>query len=163
MSGCPPSSSRPRYKYRLFVLHSMIDKEEQEAVFSPPPNGDQTHTHTHRKRERERHPPIHPFGGHCACICMYADTVHVVLASNIAESSLTLPAVRVVIDFCLHRRLVHDKRRHMSALLRSWTSHASSQQRAGRTGRVFPGVAIRLVRYTQRHGRVHTEGCGAVV
>ncbi|CEM27081.1 unnamed protein product [Vitrella brassicaformis CCMP3155] len=102
---------RPRYKYRLFVLHSLIDKEEQEAVFSPPPN----------------------------------DTVHVVLASNIAESSLTLPAVRVVIDFCLHRRLVHDKRRHMSALLRSWTSHASSQQRAGRTGRVFPGVAIRLV------------------
>lgn len=37
-----------------------------------------------------------------------ADTCHVVLASNIAESSLTLPKCRLVIDFCLRRQMIYD-------------------------------------------------------
>lgn len=37
-----------------------------------------------------------------------ANTCHVVLASNIAESSLTLPNCRIVIDFCLRRQLIYD-------------------------------------------------------
>ncbi|XP_026192372.1 uncharacterized protein LOC34620335 [Cyclospora cayetanensis] len=41
--------------------------------------------------------------------------------------------------------MICDPRRHASALVKAWTSHASSQQRSGRTGRVFPGVCIRLV------------------
>eukprot|EP00931_Biecheleriopsis_adriatica_P024385 TRINITY_DN1520_c1_g1_i2.p1 TRINITY_DN1520_c1_g1~~TRINITY_DN1520_c1_g1_i2.p1 ORF type:complete len:3371 (-),score=1236.43 TRINITY_DN1520_c1_g1_i2:41-9523(-) len=71
---------------------------------------------------------------------------HVFLASNIAESSVTLPKVRVVIDTCLHRTMAHDKTKHgLNCLQTQWISHASASQRTGRTGRVFPGVSIRLV------------------
>ncbi|CAE8718243.1 unnamed protein product, partial [Polarella glacialis] len=73
-----------------------------------------------------------------------ADTVHVILASNIAESSLTIPKIRVVIDFGLRRQLVYDKSRHMSCLKTAWVSQASAKQRQGRTGRVFEGICIRL-------------------
>ena len=54
----------------------------------------------------------------------------VILASNIAESSLTLPKIRVVIDFGLRRHLIYDPRRHMSCLVTVWTSQASAKQRA---------------------------------
>merc|ERR1740138_958698 len=76
-----------------------------------------------------------------------ADNVcHVFLASNIAESSVTLPKVRVVIDTCLRRQMAHDRTRHgLTCLMTQWVSHASASQRSGRAGRVFPGVAIRLV------------------
>lgn len=47
--------------------------------------------------------------------------------------------MRLVIDFCLRRQLIYDERRHASSLVKTWASHASSQQRLGRTGRVFPG------------------------
>ncbi|CAJ1328822.1 unnamed protein product [Effrenium voratum] len=71
---------------------------------------------------------------------------HVFLASTIAESSVTLPKVRVVIDTCLRRQLCPDKSRHgVHCLLTQWVSHASASQRSGRAGRVFPGVSIRLV------------------
>ena len=71
---------------------------------------------------------------------------HVFLASNIAESSVTLPKVRVVIDTCLRRQLSPDKSRHgVNCLMTQWVSHASASQRSGRAGRVYPGVSIRLV------------------
>lgn len=71
---------------------------------------------------------------------------HIFLASTIAESSVTLPKVRVVIDTCLRRQLSPDKSRHgVNCLLTQWVSHASASQRSGRAGRVYPGVSIRLV------------------
>ncbi|CAD7975928.1 unnamed protein product, partial [Amoebophrya sp. A25] len=73
------------------------------------------------------------------------DIVHVYLASTIAESSLTLPKVRVVLDLGLKRVLGYDRQRESASLLTSWISHASAAQRSGRCGRVFAGVAIRLV------------------
>ncbi|CAD7943828.1 unnamed protein product [Amoebophrya sp. A25] len=98
-------------EYRIFVLHSLIPKDEQEsAVFKAPSEK----------------------------IC------HVILASNIAESSLTIPNIRYVIDFGLRRQLVYDSRRHMSCLSTTWVSQASVKQRMGRTGRVFAGTNIRL-------------------
>ncbi|CAD7946872.1 unnamed protein product [Amoebophrya sp. A120] len=72
------------------------------------------------------------------------DTVHIYLASTIAESSLTLPKVRVVLDFGLKRQLGYDKTRESASLVTSWISHASASQRSGRCGRVFTGIAIRL-------------------
>lgn len=69
---------------------------------------------------------------------------HVILASNIAESSLTIPKIRFVIDFGLRRQLIYDSRRHMSCLSTTWISQASVKQRMGRTGRVFAGTNIRL-------------------
>lgn len=68
----------------------------------------------------------------------------VVLATNIAETSLTIPGVRVVIDSGLVRRAVFDPARGMSRLETRRLSRASSEQRAGRAGRTAPGVCLRL-------------------
>eukprot|EP00117_Sycon_ciliatum_P008010 scpid5141/ scgid5515/ Probable ATP-dependent RNA helicase spindle-E len=73
-----------------------------------------------------------------------ADTAHIVLATNIAESSLTLPEVACVIDFGLQKEVVFDTRSKRCCLVHSWCSRASAAQRAGRTGRVRPGTVIRL-------------------
>jgi len=73
------------------------------------------------------------------------NTVNVYLASTVAESSITLPKVRVVIDFGLKRHLGYDKTRQVASLMTGWCSHAASSQRSGRTGRVFEGLAIRMI------------------
>lgn len=68
----------------------------------------------------------------------------VILATNIAETSLTLPGIRIVIDSGLARRAVFDPVTGMSRLETRRISRASADQRAGRAGRVAVGVCIRL-------------------
>ena len=70
--------------------------------------------------------------------------VHVILATNIAESSITLPQLRLVINFGIYRRMQYDSKRHISCLVKRWCSRASCEQRAGRAGRVFAGTVIHL-------------------
>ena len=77
---------------------------------------------------------------------------HVILATNIAESSITLPKLRMVINFGIYRRLQYDSQRHISCLVRSWCSRASCEQRAGRAGRVFVGTVVHL--FTRRFYRL---------
>ena len=67
----------------------------------------------------------------------------VVLATNIAETSLTLPGVRVVIDSGLVRRARFDPVTGMSRLETQRISRASAAQRQGRAGRVAHGVCYR--------------------
>jgi ATP-dependent helicase HrpB len=67
----------------------------------------------------------------------------VVLATNIAETSLTIPGVRVVVDSGLVRRLRFDPATGMSRLDTERISRASAEQRQGRAGRVEPGVCYR--------------------
>jgi ATP-dependent helicase HrpB len=71
------------------------------------------------------------------------DTRRVVLATNIAETSLTIPGVRVVVDSGLVRRLRFDPATGMSRLETERISRASAEQRQGRAGRVEPGVCYR--------------------
>jgi ATP-dependent helicase HrpB len=68
----------------------------------------------------------------------------VVLATDIAETSLTVEGVRVVIDAGLARVPRYDARTGMTRLTTISTSRASAEQRAGRAGRTEPGVAYRL-------------------
>lgn len=68
----------------------------------------------------------------------------VILATNIAETSLTLPRIRVVVDSGLVRRAIFDPVTGMSRLETRRISRASAEQRAGRAGRVAPGVCYRL-------------------
>lgn len=68
----------------------------------------------------------------------------VVLATNVAESSVTLPGVRAVIDSGLAREPKFDPNSGFSTLSDVWISQSSATQRAGRAGRVAPGIAIRL-------------------
>ncbi|PYY26662.1 ATP-dependent helicase HrpB [Paenibacillus illinoisensis] len=68
----------------------------------------------------------------------------VVLSTSIAESSLTLPGVRVVVDAGLSRASVFSPRTGMSRLVTQPVSKASADQRRGRAGRIAPGVCYRL-------------------
>ncbi len=68
----------------------------------------------------------------------------VVLATDIAETSLTVTGVRIVVDAGLAREPRFDPRTGMSRLTTVSTSRASAEQRAGRAGRTEPGVAYRL-------------------
>ncbi|KAG2502148.1 hypothetical protein HYH03_000635 [Edaphochlamys debaryana] len=64
----------------------------------------------------------------------------VVLATNIAETSLTIEDVVAVVDTGRHKERRFNPARSMSMLVEDWVSAASAQQRAGRAGRVRPGV-----------------------
>ncbi|WP_371792556.1 ATP-dependent helicase HrpB [Streptomyces sp. NBC_01471] len=67
----------------------------------------------------------------------------VVLATSVAESSLTVPGVRVVVDAGLAREPRMDHARGLSALTTVRVSQAASRQRAGRAGREAPGTVYR--------------------
>ena len=68
----------------------------------------------------------------------------VVVATNVAETSLTIDGVRLVIDSGLARIPRYDSNRGINTLLIERISQSSSDQRAGRAGRTAPGVCMRL-------------------
>lgn len=68
----------------------------------------------------------------------------IVLATDIAETSLTVAGVRIVVDSGLAREPRFDARTGMSRLTTVSTSRSSAEQRTGRAGRTEPGVAYRL-------------------
>ena len=73
-----------------------------------------------------------------------AGTRRVVLATNVAESSITLPGIRAVIDCGLAREPRFDPRSGMTRLDIVPITQDSADQRAGRAGRTAPGIAFRL-------------------
>jgi ATP-dependent helicase HrpB len=72
----------------------------------------------------------------------------IIVSTNVAETSLTIDGVRVVIDSGLARVARFDPHRGINTLLVEKISRASSQQRLGRAGRTAPGHGIRL--WTER-------------
>ncbi|SKA18196.1 ATP-dependent helicase HrpB [Trichlorobacter thiogenes] len=72
----------------------------------------------------------------------------VVLATNIAETSLTIEGVRIVVDSGLTRRLQLDPATGLERLVTVRAAKASADQRTGRAGRTAPGVCYRL--YSQQ-------------
>jgi HrpA-like RNA helicase len=73
-----------------------------------------------------------------------ADKIKVILATNAAESSITLPDVDVVICLGSHKAIAYDPKSHHVMLVNQFISRASAAQRAGRTGRTRPGTVFRL-------------------
>jgi len=73
-----------------------------------------------------------------------ADRRKVVLATSIAETSLTIDGVRVVIDSGLARRPRYDRASGLTRLVTERASRAAVDQRAGRAGRQAPGIVYRL-------------------
>ncbi|MDK8846956.1 ATP-dependent RNA helicase [Corynebacterium sp. MSK297] len=73
---------------------------------------------------------------------LYTDSRRIVVATSIAESSLTVPGVRAVVDAGLARMPRRDAQRGMSGLVTSSTSKSSADQRAGRAGREGPGTVV---------------------
>ena len=68
-----------------------------------------------------------------------------IVASSVAESSLTVPGVRIVVDSCLSREPRLDAARGVSGLVTVSCSQDSAVQRAGRAARTADGVAIRTI------------------
>ncbi|MDE2294600.1 MAG: ATP-dependent RNA helicase HrpA [Gammaproteobacteria bacterium] len=68
----------------------------------------------------------------------------IVLATNVAETSITVPGIRAVIDSGLARISRYDTRIRLQRLPIEKISRASAEQRKGRCGRIGPGVCIRL-------------------
>jgi ATP-dependent helicase HrpB len=77
----------------------------------------------------------------------------IVLATNIAETSLTIEGVSVVIDGGLERRARFAPRTGMSRLVTVPISRASAEQRKGRAGRLGPGLCYRLWPIEEDRGR----------
>ncbi|KRE39335.1 ATP-dependent helicase [Janibacter sp. Soil728] len=73
------------------------------------------------------------------------DSSRIIVSTDLAESSLTVPGVRLVIDAALSREPRRDAARDMSGLVTVQASRASMTQRAGRAARLGPGRAVRLI------------------
>ncbi|KAF2173885.1 hypothetical protein M409DRAFT_62112 [Zasmidium cellare ATCC 36951] len=80
----------------------------------------------------------------------------IVLATNIAETGITIPDVTCVIDTGKHKEMRFDERRQMSRLIQSFVARANAKQRRGRAGRVQEGLCFHL--FTKhRHDHLMVE------
>lgn len=82
----------------------------------------------------------------------------VVLSTNVAETSVTVEGITAVVDSGLARQLIYDPRVGLDRLVLGPISKSSAEQRAGRAGRLRPGICIRL--WDANHQRVrvaHSE------
>ncbi|CCI40590.1 unnamed protein product [Albugo candida] len=108
---------------KIYVLHSDIELEEQEAAFSELDQGS-------------------------------LSVVKIILATNIAESSVTIPGVTHVLNCGIEKQIQmmvgpdnaknEGYAQDLELLMPVWCSQASTKQRAGRAGRVRPGIALHL-------------------
>ncbi|WP_172296381.1 ATP-dependent helicase HrpB [Pseudoruegeria sp. HB172150] len=85
-----------------------------------------------------------PFSAQRAAVAPLAKGRKLVLATSIAETALTIQDIRVVVDGGRSRRARFDPGRGMTRLVTERVTRAEATQRAGRAGRVAPGVSYRL-------------------
>ena len=81
----------------------------------------------------------------------------VVVATTIAETSVTIDGIRYVIDPGFVRLPFYDPAQGFEALLTTLTSKASAKQRAGRAGRVSPGKCLRLMTEEDYHAQLPAQ------
>lgn len=80
----------------------------------------------------------------------------IVLATNIAETGITIPDITCVIDAGKHKEMRFDEKRQMSRLVLSFISKANAKQRQGRAGRVQNGICFHL--FTKyRHDKLMSD------
>ena len=115
----------------VFVLHSMSPQEEQDEAMKPIGPG-KTKVRLSKRARLSAPRPLRSWLTFSARLprgsseCLF---VQIVLATNLAESSLTIPDVRYVIDFGLQRSLGTDPRLGVASLNLGWISQASAAQR----------------------------------
>ncbi|MSP40744.1 MAG: ATP-dependent helicase HrpB [Deltaproteobacteria bacterium] len=103
--------------------------------------------------------PLHgelPPNDQDAAVARY-DKRKVVVATNVAETSLTIDGVRLVIDSGLARMARFDPHRGINTLLVEKISRAAADQRTGRAGRTAPGLCLRLWTAHEQNARQPQE------
>ncbi len=108
----------------------------------------------------EKHPEILPLFARLSAeeqqkVFQTHDRRRIVLATNVAETSLTVPGIRFVIDPGSARINRYSARTRVQRLEIEPVSRASADQRKGRCGRLGPGVCIRLYSEQDYNGRPH--------
>lgn len=81
----------------------------------------------------------------------------VIVSTNVAETSITIEGVRVVIDGGQARIARYDARRGINTLLVEPISRSAAQQRTGRAGRTGPGTCLRLWSEAEQEGRLEQD------
>lgn len=109
---------------RAYALHGQLSPKQQSEIVNP--------------RQAGR-------GGAAGVEKSGDGTRRVIFATDVAESSITVPGVRAVVDTCLSRVSRRDSSRGMSVLVTESAAQASCVQRAGRAGREGPGTVFRLI------------------
>ncbi|MEM6916770.1 MAG: helicase-related protein, partial [Verrucomicrobiota bacterium] len=149
--------SRQRHRDHLWDLASRALKdhikqhglEGHVLIFMPGKYEIQKTSQTLRKASWANHFDIHELYGELPPAkqdeaVSSSSRPKIVIATNVAETSVTIEGVTLVIDSGLERRSAFDHRRAITTLHIETISKASADQRAGRAGRTAPGHAIRL-------------------
>ena len=136
-------ASRSPHPVKTFALHGSLTPKQQQAIINPnaprftdnpdTPGSPESQTSPKSRTSPSSNDPTHP------------RTRRVIVATDVAESSLTVPGVSIVVDSCLSRVNRRDSTRGMSVLVTELTSQASATQRAGRAGRLGPGEVYRCI------------------
>ena len=118
----------------VFLAGEREIREAAEALRKDPPRDTEILPLYARLSSAEQQRVFHPGGGRR----------RVVLATNVAETSLTVPGIRYVVDTGRARISRYSHRTKVSRLPVEPIAQASADQRAGRCGREAPGICIRL-------------------
>ncbi|CAC5361083.1 DHX57 [Mytilus coruscus] len=116
----PVFGQRNQRKYKIVPLHSSLSSEDQQLVFTKPPEG----------------------------------VTKIVIATNIAETSITIDDIVFVIDVGKMKEKRYDPSRGMESLDTAWVSKANAIQRKGRAGRVTHGVCFHLFTSHRYHNHL---------
>lgn len=81
----------------------------------------------------------------------------IVFSTNVAETGLTIPNVRYVVDTGLERRVQYNRECSISEMVTEPITRASMEQRAGRAGRIASGICVRLYSKETEESLKHTE------
>jgi hypothetical protein len=119
---------------RLHLLHSSVDLEEcMSAILSEEPSQHRGDTNYDAEGEHEGDDAQGP------------PSISVVLATSVAESSITIPAATLVVDLCLNLEMIWSDQNGTGTPHAGWCSRSQAQQRSGRVGRCQNGEVIRLI------------------
>ena len=134
-------TNNPKTEYVVFPIHSDIPFEDQMAAFNED-DGEEEYNEEHDNFIYDNS-DINDITK-LNMLIPTTNKVKVIIATNAAESSVTLPNVDHVICLGLCRQIIYNEASHRQMLVPQWISQASSKQRAGRTGRIRPGYVYRL-------------------